>query len=109
MAAKKKKLKKKKRAPKPRVVWHVYLLRCGDKSLYCGMTNELEARLKKHQAGKGARYTRSHLPVKLAYAEKVKNRSAALKREYAIKQLSRVEKERLVKSSPAKLVRSQPH
>ena len=99
--AKKKKLKKKKRAAKPKVkpVWHVYLLRCGDKSLYCGMTNELDARVKKHQAGLGAKYTRSHLPVKLAYAEKVRNRSAALKREYAIKQLTRHEKDRLIKEA----------
>ena len=102
--AKKKKLKKKKRAPKPKVkpVWHVYLLRCGDKSLYCGMTNELDARVKKHQAGLGAKYTRSHLPVKLAYAEKVRNRSAALKREYAIKQLDRVEKEALISTARSK-------
>src|SRR6185436_13254343 len=97
----KKKSTRKKRIPKQKpkrkgIRWVVYLLRCRDGSLYCGMTNELEARLKKHQDGKGAKYTRSRLPVTLAFSVKVKSRSAALKREYAIKQLNKNEKELLV-------------
>ena len=76
--------------------WLVYLLRCRDGSLYCGITNDLPKRLKAHAAGKASRYTRSRLPVRLAYTESTKSKSAALKREAAIKRLRRAEKERLV-------------
>jgi putative endonuclease len=75
----------------------VYMLRCGDDSLYVGVTNNLEKRLKEHSEGKrGARYTRSRRPVSLVYTEVSKNKSAALKREYVLKQLSRSEKAKLV-------------
>lgn len=76
--------------------WVVYLLRCGDGSLYTGITNDLTKRLKAHAAGKASRYTRSRLPVEVVYTERRPNRSAALKREAAIKKLRRAEKERLV-------------
>jgi predicted GIY-YIG superfamily endonuclease len=76
--------------------WLVYILRCSDGSLYTGITNDLPKRLKAHAAGKASRYTRSRLPVKLAYTEPQRSKSAALKREAAIKQLRRAEKERLV-------------
>jgi len=76
--------------------WHVYLLRCRDGSLYTGITNDLDKRLKAHAAGKASRYTRSRLPVTLAYAEPQPTKSAALKREAAIKWLRRAHKERLV-------------
>jgi putative endonuclease len=76
--------------------WLVYLLRCRDGSLYCGITNDLPKRLKAHAAGKASRYTRSRLPVTLAYTEPQKSKSAALKREAAIKRLRRGEKDRLV-------------
>ena len=76
--------------------WLVYLLRCSDGSLYTGITNDLPKRLKAHAAGKASRYTRSRLPVKLAYSEPQKSKSAALKRELAIKRLRRAEKESLV-------------
>lgn len=76
--------------------WYVYLVRCADGSLYCGITNELVARFIHHNSGKGAKYTRSRLPCVLVYAEIVNSFSAALKREYAIKQLSKREKEALV-------------
>lgn len=76
--------------------WLVYLLRCRDGSLYCGVTNDLPRRLKAHAAGKASRYTRSRLPVALAYSEPQKSKSAALKREAAIKGLRRAEKDRLV-------------
>ena len=76
--------------------WLVYLLRCSDGSLYTGITNDLPKRLKAHAAGKASRYTRSRLPVKLAYSEPQRSKSAALKREVAIKGLRRPEKVRLV-------------
>lgn len=76
--------------------WLVYLLRCSDSSLYCGITNDLPKRLKAHAAGKASRYTRSRLPVALAYTEHQKSKSAALKREAAIKKLRRAEKDRLL-------------
>ncbi len=72
--------------------WHVYLLRCGDGSLYAGATNDLAARLERHSAGKGARYTRARLPVALVYREPCADRSAALRREAALKRLRRAEK-----------------
>jgi predicted GIY-YIG superfamily endonuclease len=76
--------------------WLVYVLRCRDGSLYTGITNDLARRLKAHAAGRGSRYTRSRLPVTLAYAETKPSKSAALKREAAIKRLRRAQKERLV-------------
>jgi predicted GIY-YIG superfamily endonuclease len=76
--------------------WLVYLLRCSDGSLYTGITNDLPKRLKAHAAGKASKYTRSRLPVRLVYTEPRRSKSAALKRELAIKRLRRAEKERLV-------------
>jgi putative endonuclease len=76
--------------------WHVYLLRCGDGTLYAGATNDLTARVGRHAAGQGARYTRSRLPVELVFAVRVRNRSAALRREAAVKVLTRAEKLELV-------------
>jgi predicted GIY-YIG superfamily endonuclease len=83
--------------PRPiRSRWLVYLLRCSDGSLYTGITNNLPKRLKAHAAGKASKYTRSRLPVKLAYSEPQKSKSAALKREAAIKRLRRGAKDRMV-------------
>jgi len=79
-----------------RTRWLVYILRCRDCSLYTGITNNLPKRLKAHAAGKASKYTRSRLPVRLAYTEPQKSKSAALKREAAIKRLRRAEKDRLV-------------
>jgi putative endonuclease len=76
--------------------WHVYLLRCRDGTLYAGATNDLTARVDRHTAGRGARYTRSRLPVELVFAVRVRNRSAALRREAAVKKLARAEKLALV-------------
>lgn len=78
--------------------WHVYILRCGDGTLYTGIARDLEKRVVVHNSGKGAKYTARRLPVKLTYSEKAENRSAASKREYAIKQLSRAEKLALIAS-----------
>ena len=76
--------------------WIVYVLRCADESLYTGITNDLERRLAAHAKGVGSRYTRSRLPVRMIYEEQVADRSTALKREMAIKKMSRQEKLRLV-------------
>ncbi len=79
-------------------MYYVYLLRCGDGTLYAGFTNDLARRLAVHNAGRGAKYTRSRLPVELVYWENFPNKSSALKREYAIKRLSRAEKLSLIQS-----------
>jgi putative endonuclease len=72
--------------------WCVYILLCSDDTLYTGITNNLLKRLETHNKGKGAKYTKQRLPVKLLYYEEVLNRSLASKREYEIKKLSRAEK-----------------
>jgi putative endonuclease len=84
---------------RPSSRWFVYMLRCGDGSLYTGITNDLPRRLRAHAAGKASRYTRSRLPVNLAYTERRRSRSAALKREAAIKRLRRDEKDLLVRAA----------
>ena len=80
--------------------WLIYILECGDGSLYCGITNNIEKRLKQHKGEiiGGAKYTRSHWPCKLVYKEKSANRSKALQREAIIKKMSKVEKQTLVNS-----------
>ncbi|HEX5337876.1 MAG TPA: GIY-YIG nuclease family protein [Gallionella sp.] len=78
--------------------WHCYLLRCADDTLYCGITNDLDKRLAAHNAGTAAKYTRARGPVELVYAEDCADRSAASKRELAIKQLTRAEKLALIES-----------
>ena len=65
----------------------IYILRCGDGTLYTGCTNDLPRRLRAHQSGRGAKYTRSHGPVEVVYREACADRSAALRREAAIKRL----------------------
>lgn len=72
--------------------WYVYMLRCGDGTLYTGITDDVQRRLETHRSGKGAKYTRGRGPLELAYTEKLPDKSAALKREIAIKRLSRREK-----------------
>lgn len=74
----------------------VYILECGDGSFYTGSTIDLERRLAEHRAGKGARYTRSRLPVKLAFAEKQPSRRDAMRREVQVKRLTRKMKEALI-------------
>lgn len=78
--------------------WLVYILRCADGSLYTGITNDLERRVDQHNAGTAARYTRSRLPVVCVYREPQQNQSMALKRELAIKALSRTVKEALIRT-----------
>jgi putative endonuclease len=76
--------------------WFVYMLHCGDGSLYTGVSTDVVARIETHNQGRGARYTRSRLPVALALVEKKRSRSAALKREAAVKLLSRAKKLELI-------------
>jgi putative endonuclease len=76
--------------------WSVYVLQCSDGSLYTGIAKDVTARLVQHNAGKGAAYTRTHLPVTLLYQEDRMTRSKALLREMAIKRLPRQKKEQLV-------------
>ena len=80
--------------------WYVYMLRCKDGSLYTGYTDDPERRTAVHNAGKGAKYTRSRLPVELAYRELCADKSEALRREAAIKKLSKPQKEALIKEIP---------
>lgn len=72
--------------------WTVYILRCGDDSLYTGIARDVLRRLEMHRAGKGAKYTRGRCPLTLVYTEKLPDHSAALRRELEIKKLSRAEK-----------------
>lgn len=76
---------------------YVYILRCADNSLYTGWTNNLDKRVKIHSEGKGVKYTRARLPIELVYFEEYEDKIEAMKREYAIKQLKRKEKLRLIK------------
>lgn len=75
---------------------YTYMVRCKDGTLYTGWTNHLEQRIKAHNAGNGAKYTRNRLPVELVYYEKYEDKIDAMKREYMIKQLSKKQKEELV-------------
>ena len=82
-------------------MYFVYLLRCSDDTLYTGCTNDLDRRLAAHNAGKGAKYTRSRRPVALVYWEQAADRSGALRRERAIKRLTRKQKLELIQNAPA--------
>lgn len=75
---------------------YTYILKCNDDTLYTGWTTDLKKRLAAHNSGKGAKYTRPRLPVTLVYYEEFQTKQEAMRREYAIKQLSRSEKEALI-------------
>ena len=77
--------------------WFVYMVRCADGSLYTGITKDVSRRCQQHNAGTASRYTRSRIPAKLVYQESHPNQSSALKRELAIKALSRREKLALIR------------
>ena len=70
-------------------MWYVYMLRCSDRTLYTGITNDLSARIRAHNAGTGAKYTRGRGPVELVYTEELPTHGEALRREYTIKQLKK--------------------
>ena len=78
-------------------VWYLYILRCGDGTLYTGITTDVEKRLEAHRAGKGAKYTRGRSPLELVYRETCGSHSDALKRESAVKKLTREQKEQLIR------------
>ncbi len=78
---------------------YTYILRCADGTLYTGWTNDLEARLKAHNSGKGAKYTKNRLPVELVYYEEFSTKEEAMSREWHIKRLKRAEKLRLISKS----------
>ena len=77
--------------------WYVYILHCGDGTLYTGITTDVQARLEAHRSGKGAKYTRGRDPLELVYSEECGDHSQALKRELAIKALPREEKLKFIK------------
>lgn len=79
--------------------WWVYMLRCADDTLYTGMAADVEHREKVHNSGRGARYTRARLPVKVVYREACATRSEALRREAALKRLTRAEKLALIEEA----------
>lgn len=74
------------------MAWYVYILHCGDGTLYTGITDDVPRRLAAHRSGRGAKYTRGRGPLELVYQEELPDKSAALRREYAVKQLKRSEK-----------------
>ena len=78
------------------MAWFVYLVRCADDSLYCGVTNDLDSRVAAHGTARGAKYTRARGPVRLVYARKCRGKRAAMRQEYRIKQLTRQAKLALV-------------
>lgn len=77
-------------------IWYLYILRCADGSLYTGITTDVQRRLAEHRSGKGAKYTRGRGPLELQYQEECGTHSDALKRELAVKALTRGEKEALI-------------
>jgi len=77
--------------------YYVYILKCADNTLYTGWTTDVSKRVETHNSGKGAKYTRARLPVELVYTEEFGDKIEAQKREYAIKQLTRAEKDMLIK------------
>jgi len=76
---------------------YTYVLRCSDGSLYTGWTNDIERRIEDHNAGRGAKYTKPRRPVELVYYEEYQTKEEAMKREYAIKRLSRSKKLQLIR------------
>lgn len=83
----------------PFMKWHVYILKCKGGSLYTGITTDLGRRIKEHLEGKGGGYTRAHRPEKIVHSEKLRTRSAALKREAKIKRMTRQDKLSLIRTS----------
>jgi predicted GIY-YIG superfamily endonuclease len=94
-------LKKRKLKKKPASGWYLYIIQCSDGTLYTGITNDLDRRLDRHNRGTASRYTRSRRPVRLLHQERCRTKSSALKKEYAVKALSRQEKEEYIESKRA--------
>ena len=79
--------------------WELYILRCGDGTLYTGIARDAEKRLEVHRSGKGAKYTRGRGPLALVYRESCPDHGTALRREIAVKKLTKDEKERLIQNA----------
>lgn len=86
---------------------YTYILKCSDDTLYTGWTNDLEKRLKAHNDGKGAKYTKVRLPVEIVYYESFETKQEAMRREYEIKQLTRKQKELLIEEKVNRGVQSE--
>ncbi len=80
--------------------YYVYIVRCADNTFYTGFTTDLQKRVKAHNEGKGAKYTKGRGPVELVYFEELPTKEEAMSREWHIKQLSRAEKEEMVQNGP---------
>ena len=85
----------------------VYILRCSDGTYYCGWTNDIDRRLEAHNSGRGAKYTKGRRPVELVYLEDYESKEEAMKREYAVKQMTRQDKEKLIEHGTEHTVRRQ--
>lgn len=83
-------------------VWYLYILRCGDGTLYTGITTDVAKRLAQHRSGRGAKYTRGRGPLELVYREEVGSHSEALKREHQVHSLPRAEKNKLIEEKNGK-------
>jgi len=83
-------------------MWYVYIVECRDKTLYTGITNNVDSRLKQHNLGKGSKYTRGRVPVKLKYQEEHPDKISALKKEHYFKKWTRAEKLIFIKNSGKK-------
>ncbi len=77
-------------------LWYAYIVLCNDRTLYTGIAKDLEKRIESHNAGNGAKYTRSRRPVRLVYLEEFFSRSEAAKREYQLKQMDKAGKQKLI-------------
>jgi predicted GIY-YIG superfamily endonuclease len=88
-----------KKRRKKAAAWLLYVLKCRDNTLYTGITIDVSRRVQQHNSGSASRYTRSRLPVKLIFSEPCRSRSQALKKEYAMKRLSREKKEEYLRDN----------
>ena len=91
---------KKSAMTKPKTKWYLYLVRCADDTIYTGISIDVEARIDKHNSGRGAKYTQARLPVRLIYSESQPNRISAMKREIEVKKWGRKRKENLASEFP---------
>ncbi len=89
------------------IPWYVYLLRCSDEGLYCGITTDLHRRIREHNEGIGCRYTRSRLPIGLVWSSDPLTKTEAYKEEYRIKRMSKTTKEGLVAKGQSRGLRSE--
>ena len=92
--------------PKKKEPWFLYIVRCANDAFYTGITKDIAHRIDMHNSGKGAKYTKMYGPCELVYFEKLKSIQDAMKREVAVKRLSRLKKEEMVDGFPAKKVRA---